>query len=343
MVYGPLIHGCTTVVYEGKPVGTPDAGALWRVISEYGVAVFFTAPTAIRAVKREDPQVAHLGRYDTRCLRTLFLAGERADPDTVKWAEAALKVPVIDHYWQTESGWPMAANCIGIEPQPVKHGSPTKPVPGYDIRVLDEGGQPVAPGQSGAIAVKLPLPPGTLPTLWHNEEGYIGTYLTRFPGYYETADAGYIDADGYLFVMSRTDDVINVAGHRLSTGAMEEILAGHPAVAECAVIGVPDELKGQVPLGFVVLKAGVTTSEPAVIAELIRRVREHIGAVAAFKQAAVVPRLPKTRSGKVLRGTMRRIAAGEPWLMPATIEDPTALDGITAALRQLGHPKSVGA
>ncbi len=343
MVYAPLFFGCTSVVYEGKPVGTPDAGALWRVISEHGVRVFFTAPTAIRAVKREDPNTLHLARYDLRHFRTLFLAGERADPDTIKWAERALRVPVIDHYWQTESGWPMVANCLGIEQLPVKYGSPTRPVPGYDFRVLSETGQPVPPGTSGALAVKLPLPPGALPTLWNNEAGFVRGYLSRFPGYYETADAGYLDADGYVFVMSRTDDVINVAGHRLSTGAMEEVLAGHKDVAECAVIGVPDALKGQVPLGLVVLKKGAGAEagrdEAALVAELVARVREEIGPVAAFKQAAVVARLPKTRSGKVLRGTMRRMAGGEPWQLPPTIEDPTVLDDIAEALRRLGYPQ----
>lgn len=336
MVYGPLLHGCTSVVYEGKPVGTPDAGAFFRVISEHKVRVFFTAPTALRAIKREDPDALHLRRYDLGTFRTLFLAGERADPDTIKWAEQALKVPVIDHYWQTESGWPMASNCLGIEPLPVKYGSPACPVPGYDVKILDESGAPCPPGTSGAIAVRLPLPPGSLPTLWNNEAGFIRSYLSRFPGYYETADAGYIDEDGYLYVMSRTDDVINVAGHRLSTGAMEEVLSGHPDVAECAVIGIPDELKGQVPLGLVVLKSGVCREEAHIVAELVARVREEIGPVAAFKQAAIVARLPKTRSGKVLRGTMRRIAAGQPWQLPATIEDPTALDGISDALRRLG-------
>jgi len=339
MVYGPLFHGCTSVVYEGKPVGTPDAGALWRVISEHRVAVFFTAPTALRAVKREDPRTEHLRRYDLGGFRALFLAGERADPDTIQWAERSLKVPVIDHYWQTESGWPMVANCLGIEKMPVKYGSPTRPVPGYDIQVLDEHGSPCLAGQSGAIAVKLPLPPGALPTLWNNESGYINSYLTHFPGYYETADAGYFDEDGYLFVMSRTDDVINVAGHRLSTGAMEEVLAGHPHVAECAVIGVPDDLKGQVPLGLVVLKAGATGAESSLAAELVARVRERIGPVAAFKQVAVVSRLPKTRSGKVLRGTMRRMAGGEAWKVPPTIEDMGVLDGIAEALRRMGYPR----
>jgi propionyl-CoA synthetase len=337
IVYAPLIHGCTTILYEGKPVGTPDAGAYWRVIRDHGVRALFTAPTAFRAIKREDPNAELLRRYDLRGFRTLFLAGERADPDTVQWAEQALGVPVIDHWWQTETGWAIAANCVGIEKLPVKHGSPTQPVPGYDVRVLGEDGREVPGGRSGAIVVRLPLPPGCLPTLWDNDEGFVQAYLSRFPGYYETADAGYFDDDGYLYVMSRTDDIINVAGHRLSTGAMEEVLAGHPDVAECAVIGVADALKGQVPLGFVVLKAGVARGEAEIVPELVARVRERIGPVAAFKQARVVARLPKTRSGKILRGTMRRIADCEAWRTPATIDDPAILDEIRESLRALGY------
>ncbi len=336
IVYAPLFLGCTTILYEGKPVGTPDAGAFWRVISEHKVNALFTAPTAFRAIKREDPRATHIENYDLSCLRTLFLAGERADPDTVQWAENALGVPVIDHWWQTETGWPIVANCMGIEPLPVKHGSPTRPVPGYDVRVLDEGGAEVPAGETGAIVVRLPLPPGCLPTLWNNDEGFKRSYLERFPGYYETADAGHIDEDGYVWIMSRTDDIINVAGHRLSTGGMEEVLAGHPDVAECAVIGVADSLKGQVPVGFVVLKAGVDRSHEDVVNELVSMVRTTIGPVAAFKTACVVERLPKTRSGKILRGTMRRIADSEPFKMPATIDDPAILDEIRISLKSLG-------
>ncbi len=339
IVYAPLLHGCTTVLYEGKPVGTPDAGVFWRVIAEHGVSVLFTAPTAFRAIKREDPEAEHVRRHDLSHFRTLFLAGERADPDTVAWAERVLGVPVIDHWWQTESGWPMAANCMGLEPLPVKHGSPTVAVPGYDLHVLDDGGVELPAGETGAIVAKLPLPPGCLPTLWNNDEGFVSSYLARFPGFYLTADAGYLDADGYLFVMSRTDDIINVAGHRLSTGGMEEILAGHPDVAECAVMGVADALKGQVPLGFAVLKAGVTRDPQEITAELVQRVRDTLGPVAAFKQACLVARLPKTRSGKILRGTMRSIADGEPYKTPATIDDPEILGEIEQALAELGYPR----
>ncbi|NNL65561.1 MAG: propionyl-CoA synthetase [Myxococcales bacterium] len=338
IVYAPLFLGCTSVLYEGKPVGTPDAGAFWRVAAEHGVNALFTAPTALRGIKREDPQAALVAGHDLSRLRTLFLAGERADPDTVAWAERALGVPVIDHWWQTETGWPIAANCMGIEPLPVKHGSPTRAVPGWDVRILDDDGAPLPAGETGRVVVKLPLPPGALPTLWNDEEGFREKYLSRFPGHYETADAGHVDEDGYLWIMSRTDDVINVAGHRLSTGAMEEVLAGHPDVAECAVIGVADALKGQLPLGFAVLSAGVTRDAEEITAELVARVREVIGPVAAFKKACIVARLPKTRSGKVLRGTMRKIADGEPWRMPATIDDPAILDEIGEALRALGHP-----
>ncbi len=337
IVYGPLIHGCTTLLYEGKPVGTPDAGAFWRVIAEHGVSVLFTAPTAFRAIKRDDPEGTLIGQYDLSRFRTLFLAGERADPDTVKWAEHHLGVPVIDHWWQTESGWPMAANCVGLGIQPVKHGSPTKAVPGYRLEVLDDAGHPVKAGEIGNVVARLPLPPGTLPTLWENDDGYVQSYLAEFEGYYKTADAGFIDEEGYVWIMSRTDDIINVAGHRLSTGGMEEALSGHPDVAECAVIGVADELKGQVPLGFVVLKAGVQRPHEEVVKEIVRRVRDEIGPVASFKSATVVERLPKTRSGKVLRGTMRSIADGLPYKMPATIDDPAVLGEIEAALRPMGY------
>jgi propionyl-CoA synthetase len=337
IVYAPLFLGCTTVLYEGKPVGTPDAGAFWRVIAEHGVRVLFTAPTAFRAIKREDPEGRLVKRHDLSRFRTLFLAGERADPDTVRWAERVLGVPVIDHWWQTETGWPIAANCLGIEPLPVKAGSPTKPVPGFDVRVLGEDGRELPADQQGSLAIRLPLPPGCLPSLWNDDEGFVKSYLSRFPGYYETADAGHRDADGYLWIMSRTDDVINVAGHRLSTGAMEEVLASHPDVAECAVIGAADPLKGQVPVGFVVLKAGVARPEDELARELVASVRERIGPVASFKRACVVARLPKTRSGKILRGTMRKIADAQPWKAPATIDDPAALAEIEAALRRLGY------
>ncbi len=340
IVYAPLLLGCTTVLYEGKPVGTPDAGAFWRVAAQHGVSALFTAPTAFRAIKREDPDARLVGEYDLSSLRTLFLAGERADPDTVDWAERALGVPVIDHWWQTETGWPMAANCMGIEPLTVKHGSPTVAVPGYDIRVLDDDGTEHETGDAdvtGNIVVKLPLPPGCLTTLWGDDAGCRRAYLDRFPGYYQTGDAGRIDADAYLWIMSRTDDIINVAGHRLSTGGMEEVLAGHPDVAECAVVGARDALKGQVPIGLAVLKAGVDRDSGEIAAELVQRVRDELGPVAAFKQAAVVDALPKTRSGKILRGVMRRIADGEPYPMPATIEDPAVLDHVTEALAGLGY------
>ena len=339
IVYAPLIHGCTTVLYEGKPVGTPDPGAFWRVISDHGVSVLFTAPTAFRAIKRDDPDATHLERYDLGDFRTLFLAGERCDPDTLFWAERTLDVPVIDHWWQTETGWPVAANLMGIEALPVKPGSPTVPVPGYDIRVLDDEGNEVPDGEIGAIVVKLPLPPGCLPTLWQADDRYIESYLSLYPGYYLTSDAGYKDEDGYLAIMSRIDDIINVAGHRLSTGGMEEVLAEHPDVAECAVVGVADSLKGQLPVGFVVLKAGVDRDHDEITSELVAAVRNRIGPVAAFKQALVVDRLPKTRSGKILRGTMRRIADGEEWKMPATIDDPAILDEIGDALHHVGYPK----
>jgi propionyl-CoA synthetase len=331
--YAPLLKGCTTVVYEGKPVGTPDPGAFWRMISEHKIKALFTAPTAFRAIKKEDSKAEHLTRYDTSCLEALYLAGERADPDTVKWAEDILKVPVIDHWWQTETGWAIAANPRGLGLLPVKHGSPTVPMPGYDVQILDEAGKPVPAGKMGAIAVKLPLPPACLPTLWNADERFKSSYLTEFAGYYSTSDAGYRDEDGYLYIMGRTDDIINVAGHRLSTGGMEEVLSGHPAVAECAVIGMKDSLKGEVPVGFVVLKSGVNTA-PAVIAkECVALVRDQIGPVAAFKTAIPVSRLPKTRSGKILRGTMKKIADGDAWTMPATIDDPATLDEISVALK----------
>ena len=336
--YGPLIAGATTIVFEGKPVGTPDAGTFWRVIQNHKVKSFFTAPTAIRAVKREDPDGELIGDYNLKNLQAVFLAGERADPDTIQWLEDKLNLPVIDHWWQTETGWAIAANPFGIEPMPVKKGSPSVPMPGYDVHVLDEGGNPVGPGTLGAIAVKLPLPPGTLPTLWNAEDRFRKSYLSHFPGYYETGDAGYIDEDGYLYIMARTDDVINVAGHRLSTGAMEEVLSSHPAVAECAVIGVADSLKGQMPLGFLCLKKGAKVTDDQVVKEVVKLVREKIGPVAAFKTACVVDRLPKTRSGKILRATMAKIADGEDYKMPATIDDPAILDEIGVALKGLGYP-----
>lgn len=337
--YAPLTYGCTTLVYEGKPVGTPDAGALWRVIEEYKVKVLFTAPTAFRAIKRDDPAGSLVKEYDLSSLQSLFLAGERADPDTVEWAGAQLGVPVIDHWWQTETGYAIAANPLGLEALPVKIGSPTVAMPGYDVQILDDGGHPVAAGTLGAIAVKLPLPPGTLPTLWNAEDRFRKSYLEAFPGYYETGDAGYIDEDGYLYIMARTDDVINVAGHRLSTGAMEEVLAGHPDVAECAVVGVTDQLKGQLPVGFVCLNNGCDRTEADVIPELVARIRNQIGPVAAFKHAVMVDRLPKTRSGKILRGTMVKIADGETYKMPATIDDPAILDEIKSALQRIGYAK----
>ncbi len=339
IVYGPLLKGCTTIMFEGKPVGTPDAGAFWRVISDYGVSAMFTAPTAFRAIKKDDPRGEHMKKYDLSKFRILFLAGERCDPDTLNWAQEMLQVPVIDHWWQTETGWAIAANCMGIERFEVKPGSPTKPVPGYDVRILLESGKEAARGEMGAITVKLPLPPGTFPTLWNNDKRYRGTYLSQFEGYYLTADAGYQDEDDYMWIMSRIDDVINVAGHRLSTGAMEEVLASHPDVAECAVLGAADDMKGQLPVGLVVLKAGVARDHSEIIRELVALVREQIGPVAAFKQAAVVQRLPKTRSGKVLRGTMRAIADGQEYKAPATIDDPAILEEITGSLKDLGYPR----
>ena len=340
IVYAPLFAGNTSILYEGKPVGTPDPGAFWRVISEHNVSVLFTAPTAFRAIKKEDPTGEHIGRYDLSSLKYLFLAGERTDPDTLHWAENYLGVPVIDHWWQTETGWSIAANCVGIEAMPVREGSSSLPVPGWDLRVMSEAGEEVAPGEIGTLALKLPLPPGSFPTLWNAKERFIQSYLERFPGFYNTSDAGIIDADGYVYVMSRTDDIINVAGHRLSTGAMEEVLSDHPDVAECAVTGVADALKGQIPLGFLVLNAGCTRSTVEISGEVVTLVRKRIGPVAAFKQALVVKRLPKTRSGKVLRGTMRAIADGKEWKMPATIDDPEILTEITEALLTIGYPRS---
>ncbi|MDE3027889.1 MAG: propionyl-CoA synthetase [Paracoccaceae bacterium] len=337
--YAPLIHGNTTIVFEGKPVGTPDAGTFWRVIQNHKVTSFFTAPTAFRAIKREDPTGALIGEYNLRSLKALYLAGERADPDTIKWAQDMLNVPVIDHWWQTETGWPMAANPLGIEELPVKIGSPSVAMPGYDIQALDEGGHPLPAGQLGAIVVKLPLPPGTLPTLWNAPERFQKAYLDHFPGYYETGDAGYIDEDGYVYIMARTDDVINVAGHRLSTGAMEEVLASHPDVAECAVIGIADELKGQLPLGFLCLNKGCNRDHADIIKEVVKLVRDKIGPVAAFKLAVVVNRLPKTRSGKILRATMVKIADSQAFKTPATIDDPAILDEIREALQTLGLAK----
>jgi propionyl-CoA synthetase len=339
IVYAPLLYGCTTVLFEGKPVGTPDAGAYWRLIAEHGVAAMFTAPTAFRAIRRDDPDGNFIRQYDLTKFRTLFLAGERADPATVDWAERQLQRPVIDHWWQTETGWAISANCIGLGLQKVKHGSATKPVPGYDLRVLDPNGERAKPGEIGALCVKLPLPPGSSPTLWQAEERFVTAYLSDFPGYYHTADAGTIDADGYVFVMTRTDDIINVAGHRLSTGAMEEVVAAHPDVAECAVFGIADELKGQVPLGLVVLKAGVKKERMAIGEEVVALVRERIGPVASFKTAIVVDRLPKTRSGKILRGTMRAIADGETYKIPPTIDDPAILGEIATSLKAAGLAK----
>jgi propionyl-CoA synthetase len=337
IVYAPLIHGCTTVLYEGKPVGTPDAGAFWRVISEHGVCTLFTAPTAFRAIRQQDPEGNHIGRYDLTRFRALFLAGERCDPETVGWAQEKLGVPVVDHWWQTETGWPIAANCLGVEPLPVVPGSPTRAVPGWDVRVLDGEGEELPRGEIGSLVVKLPMPPGSSPTLWHADDRFRDVYLSAFPGYYQTADAGYVDENGYLFVMSRTDDIINVAGHRLSTGAIEEVLAAHRDVAETAVIGVADELKGQLPVGFLVLKTGVDRDHAEIAAEVVQLVRERIGPVASFKTAVVVERLPKTRSGKILRGTMRRIADGENYTTPATIDDPASLDEMGEALRGIGY------
>ncbi len=333
IVYAPLFHGATSILYEGKPVGTPDAGAFWRVIAEHKAVALFTAPTAFRAIKKEDPDGKLIDRAAMPDFRALFLAGERADPPTVQWAEAQLGVPVIDHWWQTETGWGIAGNPMGLGALPVKHGSPTVPMPGYDVHIVDEAGHEVPAGKMGSIVIKLPMPPACLPTLWNNDERFRESYLHEFPGYYKTADAGFKDDDGYLFIMGRTDDIINVAGHRLSTGGMEEVLASHPDVAECAVIGIADDLKGEVPCGFVVMKAGVTRGADEIEREIVALVRDKIGPVAAFKRAVTVARLPKTRSGKILRGTMKKIADGEPWTMPATIEDPKVLDEVSEALK----------
>ena len=337
IVYGPLLNGNTTILYEGKPVGTPDPGAFWRVIAEHGVDVMFTAPTAFRAIKKEDPNGEYLKKYDLSRFRALFLAGERCDPDTLNWAETQLQIPVIDHWWQTETGWAIVANCLGIEQFPVKPGSPTRAVPGYRIDVLDDLGRKLPDGEIGSLMIKLPMPPGCLPTLWNNDARFVDSYLSTFDGYYLTGDAGYRDEDGYLWIMSRIDDIINVAGHRLSTGGMEEVLAAHPDVAECAVIGVADSLKGELPVGMVVLKAGVDRSNDEITAELVARVREQIGPVAAFKKVTVVNRLPKTRSGKILRGTMRKIADSQSYKTPATIDDPRILDEIEEALKEIGY------
>ena len=339
IVYAPLLYGCTTIVYEGKPIGTPDAGAFWRVISEHKVKVMFTAPTAFRAIKKEDPEGVLLKKYDLSNYKTLFLAGERLDPDTYHWARKLLNVPVIDHWWQTETAWSIVANPMGIEQFPVKPGSPTMPVPGYDVKILDDEGNELGPNQEGNIVVKLPLPPGTLATLWRNDERFVSSYMSAFPGYYETSDGGYIDEDGYVFVMGRIDDVINIAGHRLSTGAMEEVIATHQHVAECAVFGTSDSLKGQKPLGLVVLKAGVECDEEELKTELVQMIRSQIGPIACYRETAVVSRLPKTRSGKILRGTMRSIAVGQEYRMPSTIDDPVCLEEITDDLKKMGYPE----
>jgi len=339
IVYAPLLQGSTTVFYEGKPVGTPDAGAFWRVISEHKVKTMFTAPTAFRAIKKEDPKGELFAKYDTSCFDCLYLAGERTDPDTLHWAEDLIGVPVIDHWWQTETGWAIVGNCRGIEELPVKEGSPTKAMPGWDVRVVDDAGDEVAKGTEGNIVVKLPLPPGALTTLWKNEERFIKSYMTKFPGYYETSDGGYMDEDDYVYVMGRMDDVINIAGHRLSTGAMEEIISNHPDVAECAVFGADDQLKGQLPVGFFVVKAGVTRDGNEIKDELVKMVRESIGPIACFRDACQVARLPKTRSGKILRGTMRSIANNKDYKMPSTIDDPAILGEITETLTQMGYVK----
>jgi propionyl-CoA synthetase len=333
IVYGPLLHGATTICFEGKPVGTPDPGTFWRVIAENDVVAFFTAPTAFRAIRKEDPNAEYLKKYNLSKFRTLFLAGERADPPTLEWAEQILKVPVVDHWWQTETGWCIAGNPVGLGLLPIKHGSPTVPLPGWDVQIVDEGAKPLPNGTMGSIVIKLPLPPGALPTLWQNDARMKESYLEEFPGFYKTSDAGYRDEDGYLYIMGRTDDIINVAGHRLSTGGMEEVLASHPDVAECAVIGAKDALKGEAPLGFLVLKAGVTRDRATIEKEVVGLVREKIGPVAAFKTAVTIDRLPKTRSGKILRGTMKKIADGDAWTMPATIDDPAILEEIEGALK----------
>ena len=339
IIYAPLFKGCTSIMYEGKPVGTPDAGAFWRVISQHKVRTMFTAPTAFRAIKQRDPKAELLKNYDLSQFETLFLAGERTDPDTLHWAEDKLQVPVIDHWWQTETAWAIAANCMGLTQFPIKPGSPTKPVPGWDLHVLDSDCNQLPPGEIGTLAVKLPLPPGALPTLWQNDQGFVQKYLSEFPGYYTTADAGYMDDEKYVFVMSRTDDIINVAGHRLSTGAIEEVLAEHPDVAECAVVGVDDALKGQIPVGFLVLSAGVNREESEIEEECVQLVRDRIGPVAAFKHASVVQRLPKTRSGKVLRGTIQKIADNKEYKVPATIDDPDILTEMEESLAKIGYGK----
>jgi propionyl-CoA synthetase len=340
ILYGPLCVGATSVIYEGKPIGTPDAGAFWRVIAEHKVKALFTAPTAFRAIKKQDPEGKRVADYDLSHFKTLYLAGERVDPDTINWAEAALKVPVIDNWWQTETGWPICANPLGIEALPIKKGSPAVAMPGYALAVLGEDGTPVAATQTGAIVLKLPLPPGCLPGLWQNQAGFEDAYLKDYPGYYKTGDAGFLDEDGYLYVMSRTDDIINVAGHRLSTGGMEEVLAGHPDIAECAVMGVKDQLKGELPLGLLVFNDGVNGPDDEIIQQCIQKVRDEIGPVASFKLATRVARLPKTRSGKILRATLRKIANGEDWNMPATIDDPIILDEISERLLALGYPQN---
>lgn len=340
IVYGPLLHGCTTVVFEGKPVGTPDAGTFWRVIEQHRIGTLFTAPTAFRAIKREDPNAELLKKYDLSHFRALFLAGERSDPDTLHWAEDNLNVPVIDHWWQTETGWAISGNPLGVHLFPIKYGSATRPMPGWDVQILNAENKEVPRGDIGAICVKLPLPPGTLPTLWNADDRYRKSYLSDYPGYYQTGDAGFIDDDGYVYIMARTDDIINVAGHRLSTGGMEEVLASHKDVAECAVIGVADDLKGQVPLGFLCLKAGVTRPHEEIVKEVVQLVREQIGPVADFKRAVVVERLPKTRSGKILRGTMQKIADNQDYKTPATIDDPGILPEIAEALQSLGYAKT---
>jgi propionyl-CoA synthetase len=341
IVYGPLLNRNATVLYEGKPIGTPDAGAFWRVIEQHGVSTMFTAPTAFRAIKREDPNGELLARYDLEGFRALFLAGERCDPDTLEWAREKLNVPVIDHWWQTETGWAICANCIGIEMLPVKAGSAGRPAPGWDIRAVDSDANEVARGETGALVARLPLPPGTFPTLWNANDRFIDTYLKEFPGHYKTADAGHVDEDGYVHIMARTDDIINVAAHRLSTGEMEEVLAAHPDVAECAVVGLADDLKGQIPVGFLVLKSGVDRQDDAILAEVVSAVREKIGPIACFRRAAIVDRLPKTRSGKILRGTIKRIGDGREYKVPATIDDPAILEEISEALREIGYPETV--
>jgi propionyl-CoA synthetase len=339
IVYAPLLHGCTTVLYEGKPVGTPDAGAFWRVIADHGVASMFTAPTALRAIRQQDPDGRLIGEYDLSRFRSLFLAGERCDPDTLGWAEEHLGVPVVDHWWQTETGWAIAATCLGIEASPIVAGSPGRPAPGWDLVVMGLDGSELPAGEVGPLCARLPMPPASLPTLWNAEERFVATYFSNYPGYYETADAGYIDDDGYVYVMARTDDIINVAGHRLSTGALEEVLTSHPDVAECAVVGVADSLKGQLPVGFLVLKVGADGDDAEVVTDVVAAVRERIGAVAAFKSAVVVDRLPKTRSGKILRGTIASIADDTPWNMPATVDDPAIFGEITSALATIGYPR----